>query len=206
MRKLLICRHHGGRAGIAWISFQPDGSISFGLRDKTYISPRLKARHFVWNAYNRVGIEYVVPSDPSALEPVQNPHFTFHPAVRFHLKSDRDRISKDEAIFEAIADVGLVLQQQSEMPWIRAVSSPLDQLRSGFARQDDIETDDLVFDLPIVMTQASASIEIEFIRKEDVRATQQGSRWTFEWHDISLRIIAGFVPPQIATFSWFHFY
>jgi hypothetical protein len=39
-----------------------------------------------------------------------------HPAIKFHLKGDPDRISKDEAVFEGIADVGLVLQQQEQMP------------------------------------------------------------------------------------------
>ena len=77
MRKQIVYGHVGGEAGVAWISFQPDGSISFGLRDKTYISPQLKQRVPVWNVYNRIGIEYIVPSEPGALEPVQNPTSPF---------------------------------------------------------------------------------------------------------------------------------
>src|SRR5262249_17570290 len=120
MRKQICCDTPERRVRIAWVSFQPDGSISFGLNDRTYISPKFRARHFVWNAYNRVRIHYEVPSDQSSLEAVQNPYFTFHPAVWFHLKADGPR--GDEALFEAIADVALVLQQKSEMPWLRSVS------------------------------------------------------------------------------------
>src|SRR5262245_59629907 len=57
----------------------------------------MRERIGLWNVYNRVGIQYVVPTNPAALEPVPNPHFTFHPAIKFHLKSDQDRASKDEA-------------------------------------------------------------------------------------------------------------
>jgi hypothetical protein len=34
----------------------------------------MRARIGTWNLYNRVGIEYVAPTDPAALEPVVNPH------------------------------------------------------------------------------------------------------------------------------------
>jgi len=85
----------------------------------------MRERIGLWNVNNRVEIQYVVPTNPAALKPVLNPHFTFHPAVKFHLKSDQDRASKDEAIFEGIADVAIVLDQQEEMPWLRATSRPL---------------------------------------------------------------------------------
>jgi hypothetical protein len=194
----------GRRIRIAWLSFQPDGSISFGLSDRTHISPRFRARNYLWNAYNRIGIEYAVPSDPAALEPVKNPHFTFHPAVIFHLKGQNDLSSNDEDLFEGIADVGIVLQQQKEMPWLRATSQALASLPdAGPPRSGNLE---LIYTVPVVCLAASATIEIDFIRKEDVNTGRTMSPWEFVWHDVGLRVKAGFKHPQIATLSWFHFY
>ena len=96
----------------------------------------------LWNAYNRVQIKYEIASDPSALDPVKNPHFTYHPAIMFHLKSNADSAQRDEAIFQGIADVGIVLNQDFEMPWIRAVSGRLSALKSPGARLDGIPSDD----------------------------------------------------------------
>jgi hypothetical protein len=167
----------------------------------------MRARIGISNAYNRVGIEYVVPSEPAALEPVLNPHFTFHPAISFHLKSDKDRASRDEAIFEGIAEVRLVFQQQEAMPWIRATSRPLSELPAvGAARSDGIATDDLVYDVPIIVGAASARVEIDFIRPENVRENRDHSPSEFIWGEVGLRITAGYFSPQIATLSWFHFY
>jgi hypothetical protein len=207
LRKQITFTHAGTNKGVAWVSFQPDGSISCGLRDRTYIAPEMRARVNIWNLYNRVGIKYVIPNHPATLEPVVNPHFTFHPALKFHLKSDKDRAFKDEAIFEGIAEVRLVLQQQKEMPWIRATSQPLSGLpEAGPARSDGIANDDLVYGVPLIVADASASVEIDFIRPANVRENREHSPWEFKWGEVGLRIKADFVAPQIATLSWFHFY
>src|SRR5262249_61134867 len=100
--KRITFTYAGRIKGVAWVFFQPDKSISCGLRDRTCISPRMRERIGLWNVYNRVGIQCVVPTNPAALKPILNPHFTFHPAVKLHWKSDQDRASKDEAIFEGI--------------------------------------------------------------------------------------------------------
>jgi hypothetical protein len=123
MHKQLQASHVGQDVNVEYVSFQGDGSISFGLTDRTFIVPRHRERRFVWNAYNRITVQYVMPNNPNALLPVQNPHFTFHPDAMFHLKSNKDKKADDEAIFEGIADVGIVLDQQEEMPWIRTISA-----------------------------------------------------------------------------------
>ena len=146
MRKQLCCQTPSRRVRLGWVSFQPDGSISFGLNDKTYISPKFKARHFVWNAFNRARIHYEVASDPSTLEPVQNPHFTYHPEVWFHLKADGP--GSGEALFEAIADVGLTLKQNLEMPWIRATSAPIADLPTSRHRSGNVPVNDLTIRIP----------------------------------------------------------
>ena len=138
MRKHIACEVNARLVNVAWLSFQPDGSISFGLQDRTYISPKFKAQHFVWSAYNRAKLEYFVPSSPEELEQVTNPHFTFHPPHWFRL-----RANKEEALFEAIADLDLTLRQDHAMPWIRAFSGPLNSLKSGGTRQDRVVADSL---------------------------------------------------------------
>jgi hypothetical protein len=161
----------------------------------------------IWNAYNRVGIQYVVPSDPSALEPVENPHFTFHPALTFHLKGQADSSSRAEDLFRGIADVGIVLQQQLDMPWMRATSRSLESLPdAGPPRAGSITNEELVYTVPAIVPAASANIEIDFIRLEDVRPDRVAPPWEFAWHDVGLKVNAGFVAPQMATLSWFHFY
>jgi hypothetical protein len=53
LRKNITFNFAGQPKGIAWLSFQPDGSISCGLRDRTYVSPRFQDRISLWNVYNR---------------------------------------------------------------------------------------------------------------------------------------------------------
>jgi hypothetical protein len=100
MLKHLTCQAPNRFIRLAWLSLPPNGDVSFGLNDKTYISPRFKGRNYVWSAFNRVTAEYEVASDPNTLEPVKNPHFTFHQPGYFHLKSDKDRAQEDEALFD----------------------------------------------------------------------------------------------------------
>jgi hypothetical protein len=123
MLKHLTCQTPSRFVRVAWIALPPNGDISFGLSDKTYISPGFRNRQFVWNAYNRVTAQFEVPSNTNSLDSVKNPHFTYHQPHWFHLKSDKDRAHKDEQLFAGICEVPLVLQQQDEMPWIRATTS-----------------------------------------------------------------------------------
>ena len=76
---------------IGWISLQPDGSVSVGLADQAFISPRFRARQFVWNAYNRVAVQYLVPHSPQELRAVTNPHLTFPPSHLFSPSRERRR-------------------------------------------------------------------------------------------------------------------
>jgi hypothetical protein len=198
--KQIIAEVGGQLRRIAWISFQDDGSISFGLLDRTYISPHMRDRIFVWNAYNRVKIEYRIPSDPSALEKVVNPHFTYHPkSALFHLRAYRD-----SAIFEAIADVPITLQQDGYMPWLRTISAPITKLKASGPRRDGANTDDIVFTLPV--GPSSVRIDLDFIPPELVGKYDDLSCRSFVWNDVGLRLTLSFTYPQTATLWWFHFY
>jgi hypothetical protein len=198
--KHLCCDTPSRRIHIGWISLQPDGTISFGLSDPSYISPKFKGEFMLWNAHNRVGIEYIVASDPSALEQVRNPHFTYHPAtIMFHLK-DNGPVKK--ALFRGIADVNITLEQQQTMPWIRAISAPLSELQSGGRRQNNIPTEELTIKAP--SESVSAWVALDFIKKEDAKEHPDGSQWDISWHNTTIWVCLSTCPAQIATLSWFH--
>jgi hypothetical protein len=205
LRKNLNIEHGGRVVAVAWISFQPDGSISFGLRDRTFVLESARIRSNLWNAYNRVGIRYVAPNVTDPLLPVDNPHFTFHPPIQFHLKSNSQLKSQDEEIFSGIADVGITLSQQNEMPWIRATSAPLGQLKQSPSRADGIETEALTVQIPAIFNEPSVAVEIDFVRPADVRIGLSGPVWEIVWHDVGVRILVKGVVRQIATLAWFHF-
>jgi hypothetical protein len=157
MRKQISCAIDGARKNIGWLSFQPDGSISFGLNDRYYIVPRSKSKIGIFNAYNRVRAEFILRSDPATLVPVVNPHFTYHPIAIFHL-----RANGDEELFRGICDTTIVLEQQSELPWIRAISNPLSTISTSGVRADDSETEHLVLSPP--PNDCSIAISVDLIK------------------------------------------
>ena len=150
------------------------------------------------NYYNRAKIEYFVPSSPEELEQVTSPHFTFHPPHWFHL-----RANKEEALFEAIADLDLTLRQDHEMPWIRAFSGPLNSLKSGGTRQDRVVADSLTIQVPT--GHASLRIAIDFVTLQAANHIGDASCWHLPWHNVALRVTLAFTYPRIATLWWFHF-
>lgn len=199
MRKQITWRNNTGTANIAWLSFQPDWSISFGLNDRTFVAPRFGAKAYVFNAYNRVRSEFLVSSDGAGLNPIRNPHFTYHPSVRFHLTGNGD-----EDVFDGIADLPLILSQQSEFPWIRAITSPLNTLPVARTRDDGIETDR--WELPPFPPNTSARISIDLLRPAPLATRSTNLVRLVPWGDAMARIEIDNVSPQQATLSWFHEY
>jgi hypothetical protein len=201
LRKHLTCDVNGNRVRIAWLSFQPDGSISFGLQDKTFISPSLKIRQGVWNAYNRHRLKFELPSDPSALVQIRNPHFTYHPPGLFHLKANKGSAASDD-IFKGIARIAVALDQQLVVPWIRAVTAPLAQLSGGGIRPDSIDTEELVLDVP--SEKNSACVAVDFVKPECQGRIENMSCWCVPWHDVAVKITLSFTLPQVPTLTWRH--
>ena len=144
---------------------------------------------------------------PTLSKPVDGAHITFHPPQEMHFKGQRDRSQHDEDIFKGIAQVGIMLDQQEEVPWLRVTSKDLAHLpQAGPSRADQIDSEELVYTVPAPMIAASALVEIDFIRESDVDQDRAGPPWEFRWHEVGLRIRPRVVSPQIATLSWFHFY
>lgn len=192
--RTICARLPHGRYDIAFLSLQDDGSISIGLRDRTYIAPQLRARIGIWNAYNRIGIQYRIPSTPDALEPIQNPHFTFHPSIRFHLRADGE-----DPIFSAIADIKIAIMQQGIVPWLRLISAPL---TTKLGSERPARADDIAF--PILDLRCSVLIAVDFIDLNFVGYANEFSCREMVWQDVALRISCSFTYPQIPALWWFH--
>jgi hypothetical protein len=201
VRKHLACDSNENRIRIAWLSFQPDGSISFGLHDKTFISPALKIRQGIWNAYNRRRLKFEIPSDPSALIQIQNPHFTYHPPGLFHLTANKGSAVRQD-IFRGAARIAVALDQRSVVPWIKVITALLAQLSSGGIRPDPIDVEEMVMNVP--SDQVSACVAVDFVRPECQGQIEHKSCWFVPWHDLALKITLSFTWPSIPMLTWRH--
>jgi hypothetical protein len=201
MRKQLVCTAEGRTVNVAWFSFQPDGSISFGLNDRTFVSPRLGAKMHLFNAYNRVRAEFIVSSNGAGLHPIVNPHFTYHPTtIKFHLTA-----KGDEDVFDGIADPTIILSQQPELEWIRAISKPVRDLSTGAPRPDGIKTTPWV--IHSTTSDASISIAVDLVKPAPLADDRSAPLVRFvPWGGIMARVKVDVVPPAAPTLSWFHEY
>jgi hypothetical protein len=201
VRKSIVSECKGRRPSIAWLSFQPDGSISFGLNDRAFYSPRLGASVGIFNAYNRVRLDYVVTKDGAGKKPIKNPHFTYHPSIiQFHLTGNGD-----EDVFTGIMDPMVIQSQQSAIEWIRATSRPLSSLSESHSRADGNDTE----------TWGNSSLRRRTIAsncgRSNGRATSYHawslvSRYVVPWFKITTCVTISAGPPQEASLAWFHEY
>ena len=201
MRKLIVAECQARMASVAWLSFQPDGSISFGLNDRAFYAPRLGAQIGIFNAYNRVRLEYQVARSGSGLKPILNPHFTYHPSnAQFHLTGNGDA-----DVFTGIMDPSIILHQQSALEWIRATTRAVSTLSEAKQRPDGIETETWI--VPVKHPDVSLRIALDLLLPAPVATT---GPWLMHrvvtWHRVMARVIVDSAPSQEATLSWFHEY
>src|SRR5450759_3219752 len=182
---------------IGWISFQPDGAISVGLTDRTFISPKFRARNFLWNYYNRITLEYLVADSPTALEPVNNPHLTFHPPIYFHL-----RANGREELFAGIAEPRLMLGQDKCVPWIRFVSRPLREI--GIAKQSRDTGNTFVEKFLVPTLNCSIGLGVDFIRPTQTESLELLFSRCIDWKEHRVHVFCEMLPAQISTLSWHH--
>ena len=183
-----------GAKPVAWVSFQPGGAISVGLRDRTFISPAFHSRSFLWNVYNRVTTEYLIPHTPDALIQVLNPHLTFHPPIYFHLRQN----AKEE-LFAGIADVRIMLEMDSEVPWVRFTSGPYESLPTSTGPRLGIPTDSLQLELP--GPEFSIGVGVNFVTRKE--SNHKCSR-LIEHGGLTVEVFAEVRPLQQASLSWYH--
>ena len=190
---------NGNEHTIAWVSLQPDGSISVGLADRAFISPQFHARQSVWNAYNRVTVQYLVPHSPNELATVTNPHLTFHPPIYFHL-----RANNDVELFAGIAEVEIMLSQDGRVPWIRFASKPVRDIPLAQPPRDPDRT--RVLHVPLVSPDASVGLSVDFVRPAEDRPSGGLIDEFVDCGQNRLHISCEARAAQQASLAWYHQY
>ena len=181
---------------VGWISFQPDGSISVGLIDRAFVSPTFRARNFVCNLYNPVTLEYLVAHTPDALEPVPNPHLTFHPPIYFHL-----RANGEEELFAGICEPRLMLHDVQTVPWLRFVSRPVEELSIARPPRDPDRTTVETVNAP--STDRSIGLGIDFVRPTHNETPGFLRSRCFNCGAHRIHVFIEALPPQVPTLVWY---
>lgn len=198
----ILCQTPKRLLKIAWVSTY-DGGISFGLNDRTYIVPRFKSRTQIgiWNMYNRVALEFQAPSNPTGLQPVENPHFTFHPPARFHLKGHDDHSHKDQDLWACDFYLGMVANPDDTVPtpWIRATTAPLHQLNPAKSRT--AHTDEVT--MTTTSEDVSIRIAVDFVKPAGIPAGSPPDEWYFHGAGATVRVRVSTTNPTIANLAWF---
>jgi hypothetical protein len=184
---------------IGWLSLQPDGAVSVGLADRTFISPRFHARQFVWNAYNRVSLQYLVPHKPGELRAVVNPHLTFHPPIYFHL-----RANDDEELFAGIAEVEIMLAQDGHVPWVRFTSRPVSEIAVAAQPRNPGRTN--VLSVPVQSKDVSVGLAIDFVRPGVDDPACSVAEQFIDCGQNRLHVRCDLLAAQPPTLAWYHQY
>jgi hypothetical protein len=190
--------YNGEKRSVGWISKQPDGAISVGLSDRTFVTPEFRSRNFVWNVDNRQTLEYVVPNHRDTMNPVKNPHLTFHPPIYFHLREN-----KKVELWAGIADVAVMLTEGGRVPWIRFVSNPFVDLRPiSPPRRPEITTTER---LDLDSDACSVCLGIDFVRRDSEDPPEWVSRNNSSAEfGVDIEIECHAVPAQVSTLNWYH--
>lgn len=198
MELLITARANNKQKRIGWVSLQPDGSVSVGLSDSTFVSPDFKAQNFVWSADHRRTIHYLISSDSRTLRPIRNPHLSFHPPHDFHLHANGGNM-----LFEGIADLDLMLRQDGIVPWIRFVSRAVGRLADAGLTRNPGRARVVLIDAP--SEDCSVGFGVDFAAQEQSSRPSDVlvSEWV-QWRTYWLHLHGVALPPQVATLSWFH--
>jgi len=198
MLKHLCCDTPNRRVQVGWVSFMPDGAISIGSNEKTFIAPEQRNRAGVWNTYNRVKYKFHIINAKGKLEGIISPHFTYHPPMRFHLKTN---YANDDEVFVGLADVRMAVEQDGYMPWTCITSPPISKMPTRpRPRAGKIDIEILCINWP--SEDISVTFSTAFVPSDRVPPTQ--CDWVFPWKDVTLMISLGVSYPQISTLTWFH--
>jgi hypothetical protein len=182
---------------VGWISLQPDGSISVGLRDRAFVSRRFHSGLDLFNADNRITLGYLVPNTPDALRTVANPHLTFHPPMYFHFRAPNDGIQ-----FEGIAEVEVMLADQDCVPWIRFVSRPVRDLPVSRGPRDPADTE--AVDVSVTSDLSSLGLAVDFVRPGTAAPSGRLLDRFADCSQVRIRVSCEVLPPQDATLAWIH--
>lgn len=200
MQVHLCAKSKNRRVKAAWLSLQPDGSISFGLTDKTFVAPKFMGRFGVFNLYNQVEAAFLIRGDSVGLRKITEPHFTFHPPTLFHL-TGKDRNHSIE-VFRGINDVELTVSQHGHLRWLRAISPPMSQMKTYGARNDNLRTTVLTAD--VESEELTIGVSLDFVKPGVVDGQVADTVRFIDHGAIRIRCEISVHPLQIPTLAWFH--
>jgi len=200
MNVQVVAAYKDSERSVGWVSLQPDGAVSVGLSDRTFVAPSFRARNFLWNVNNRVTLEYRVAHEPGAMEPVVNPHLTFHPPIYFHLRENNQ-----VELWAGMADVAIMLEQDGIVRWVRFVSKPFTELKATGPLRDPSRT--TIRKVSVPDTEHSIGLGVDFVR----RPGEAPPEWVTKnlvgaTAGVGIDIHTSILPPQTSTLAWLHHY
>jgi len=190
------------RRRIGWIGIQPDGSVSVGLNDRTFIARDSESRQFVWSAFNRRTVQYLVPDEGTPVKGVRNPHLTFHPPGWFQLG-----VTKGKKPFQGIGDLQVMLSQDGIVPWVRFVSRSFSRIKSAAEVRNPQRTQSI--EIVVTSPECSIGLGVDFLRPDfgaPVHPSEHIHRQIIKCANYNLLVFAEVLPAQRPTLSWYHQY
>ena len=158
------------RRSVAWISVADTGDVSTGLTD-----PNI-----------------VVAQPGGQRDGSRNPHFTFHPPIYHHL-----RTNGEPELLAGLMEIGMMLQGDAVVPWVRLVSRPYQQLAAFTGARVGAS----ILDFTINDLAASAQVELDFIRSDDMVENDNRFLYARVTREMALRLRIQSCPPSRATLT-----
>jgi hypothetical protein len=126
---------------------------------------------------------------------IRNPHFTFHPSAYYHL-----RANGEDELFSGLLMVDLVVQAEGRLPWIRAVSNVVAELKpfQGTRPGQNVE----IIRLPVPSESCSVELAVDFV--PPVPCENSTKNFRVEWGGRAVEVSARHVDPQRPTLWWHH--
>jgi hypothetical protein len=166
----LVALAPDAQRSVAWVSVADKGDVSAGLTDRS-----------------------IVIADPGGeRDGSRNPHFTFHPPIYHHLRSNGE-----PEVLAGLMEIGAMLEQTAVVPWVRLVSRPYQHLATFQTTRGGAG----VLDFSIADPGLSAQIELDFIRPSEIRTGDSQFKYARVSSDLGLRLAVQSCPPSRASLT-----
>jgi hypothetical protein len=158
------------RRSVAWISVADAGDVSTGLTD-----PNI-----------------VIAQPGGQRDGSRNPHFTFHPPIYHHL-----RTNGEPELLAGLMEIGMMLHSDGVVPWVRLVSRPYQQLATFTGARVGAS----VLGFTIDDVAASAQVELDFIRSGEIAENDNRFLYARVTSEMTLRLGIQSCPPSRASLT-----
>jgi hypothetical protein len=188
----ILIEHGGIERAFAWIGLLDDGSISVGLSDRLFAVPVLASEVVLEGVVHRQTADLRATHGEQA---IRNPHFTFHPSAYYHLHAN----GEDE-LFSGLLMVDLVVETEGRLPWIRAVSNVVAELKPYQGARPGQNAE--IIRLPVPNETCSVELAVDFVAS--TQSTSATKNFRVEWGGRTVEVSARHVDPQRPTLWWNH--